>query len=255
VDHFWLLDEFPAAAKQMIVPDGGLELILNCGGPQRVHDRADTRRFESHRDAWISGLRLAPIAIGTPGPMSIIGVRFKVFGAYRFLPIPLHEIANRVIDATCVLGNSVLALRDRIACAATPTEKFAHFEAFLLERQARPVRAERALADVVRRLSHERCEGRVGALADGLALGPKQLRRLFQANVGISPKSVFRVFRFQRLLAHLETAARPDWAGLANRFGFFDQSHLVKEFRAFTDSGPTEYLSRRGPYLNYLTVS
>lgn len=254
VEHFWLLHNFPAPAKQMILPDGGFEIILNCGVPQRLHHRLDTQRFELHRDGWISGLRHEPIVIGTPGPMSILGVRFKMLGAYRFLRVPLHELTDRVIDASLVFGSTVLKLRDHIACAPTPQQRFRLFEEFLLQRLSAPVRTEVLIEGAVNRLSQELFEGRVGELVDEMAIGSKHLRRLFRDHVGISPKSVFRIHRFQRVIGYLEKAPRADWAALAARFGFHDQAHLVKEFRVFTDSPPTQYLLRRGPYLNYLTV-
>lgn len=255
VDHFWILHEFPAAEKEMIVPDGGVELILNCGIPQRLYDRFDTRRFDVFRDCWVSGLRRSPIVVGTPGPMSIIGVRFKLFGGYRFLGVPMHEITDQVIDATGILGNSIMRLRDRIACAPTPAERFSLFEDYLVRSMGEPTRDEPLLNHVVQRISQEHFAGRIAGVEQELGVSDKQVRRLFRDYIGLSPKSVYRICRFQRTLTHLEGAATIDWALIAARFGYFDQSHMIKEFNTLTDSSPAEYLSRRGPYLNYLATT
>ncbi|MFN0016862.1 MAG: DUF6597 domain-containing transcriptional factor [Pirellulaceae bacterium] len=252
VDHFWLVQDYPMARIEKLLPDGGLELILNLGEPQFLHELRDPSRFRTFRESWISGQRSAAILIGSPHLSNLIGVRFKLFGAFPILHLPLHEITDRVIDADTVCGPAVHRLKDRIAAAATPADKFALLEAFLLARLKGPVRHERLISCAVQSLAMAGGEERIEQLALRAGLSGKQLRRLFQSMVGLSPKALSRVCRLQRVLQRIEHVEVPHWSRLAQECGFFDQAHFIKEFKSFTDLTPSEYLLERGPFLNYL---
>jgi AraC-like DNA-binding protein len=44
--------------------------------------------------------------------------------------------------------------------------------------------------------------------------------------------------RFQCLLEHIETGARPDWLRLAMELGYADQAHLIRDFSRFSGLRP-----------------
>lgn len=71
----------------------------------------------------------------------------------------MHEIADRVIDATGILGNSLLGWRDRIACATYLTEKFALFEHYLLGSMVEPRHSTPLLAQFVKRMTNRNNSG------------------------------------------------------------------------------------------------
>ena len=64
-----------------------------------------------------------------------------------------------------------------------------------------------------------------------VGLSPRQLRRRFQVAVGLSPKAYARVVRLHRAMALARETAEPDWAAVAVRSGFYDQPHMLAEFR------------------------
>ena len=88
---------------------------------------------------------------------------------------------------------------------------------------------------------------RVSDLARRTELSPKRLIRLFAAETGLTPKLFLRIVRFERLLADVYDNRAVDWASTAAEHGYFDQSHLIRDFRDFAGLAPTEYLARRGP--------
>ena len=76
----------------------------------------------------------------------------------------------------------------------------------------------------------------------------RHLGNLFQSQVGLSPKSLARIHRFRGALDLLNRAdGEVPWAALAERCGFYDQSHLINEFRRFTGLSPTELTRRARP--------
>jgi methylphosphotriester-DNA--protein-cysteine methyltransferase len=63
--------------------------------------------------------------------------------------------------------------------------------------------------------------------------------------IGITPKMLARIYRFQRLLSAMNPRQPVDWAALAHRLSYYDQSHFNKDLKAFTGLTPTAYLRRR----------
>jgi AraC-like DNA-binding protein len=95
---------------------------------------------------------------------------------------------------------------------------------------------------------------RIGRMAGEIGLSHKHLLREFDRCVGLTPKMFSRVCAFQRAIAWIGHRTAVDWADTAVASGYYDQAHFIHEFRAFSGMTPSRYLSRRGPYLNYLTV-
>lgn len=79
----------------------------------------------------------------------------------------------------------------------------------------------------------------VETLADTLSVSRQHLALQFRQQVGITPKLFARICRFRRALALLRDPARDgDLAALAADCGYFDQSHLIRDFRDFADGTP-----------------
>jgi AraC-like DNA-binding protein len=89
-----------------------------------------------------------------------------------------------------------------------------------------------------------------------LGLSNRHLIEQFREVVGLTPKTLSRVGRFH---AVVRTAAEIppselSWSGLAARYGFADQSHLVREFRTFAGVTPTEFIARRSAEFQHVVV-
>ena len=95
----------------------------------------------------------------------------------------------------------------------------------------------------------ERTDGaaRVGALAEKTGRSRKQLLMGFRTHVGLGPKTVARIMRFNRVVAALRRAPQPSLARLAADCGYFDQAHLNRDFREFAGTTPVEFARRVMP--------
>jgi transcriptional regulator GlxA family with amidase domain len=90
---------------------------------------------------------------------------------------------------------------------------------------------------------------RVRDVARRVGLSQRRFIQVFAAEVGLTPKLYARVKRFQRARALVRGTAPPDWAQLAVECGYFDQAHLIRDFRAFAGLTPEEYLRHRSEYV------
>lgn len=76
----------------------------------------------------------------------------------------------------------------------------------------------------------------------------------FARGVGMTPKLFCRVWRFQRVLRAVHHRDAVDWTEVALACGYFDQPHLIHDFREFSGLSPTEYLAARTEHLNHVPM-
>ena len=93
----------------------------------------------------------------------------------------------------------------------------------------------------------EACWGTVPvrALTDGAGVSSNHLAAQFTSHVGVTPKRLARIYRFARLILSVDASHPVGWSELAQAVGYFDQAHLINEFKDFTGHTPTAYLALR----------
>lgn len=84
-----------------------------------------------------------------------------------------------------------------------------------------------------------------GVIASDLEVSPRHLLRVFRSELGFSPNHFKRNLRFLEALYRGDQAARPDWAGIACDAGYFDQSHMIRDFKALSGQTPKQVFSER----------
>ena len=80
------------------------------------------------------------------------------------------------------------------------------------------------------------------AVASGLGVSERHLRRVFHETVGVSPKAFAKLTRFHRALRAARDDAHAGWASIAAAAGYYDQAHLIAEFRAIAGATPRALL-------------
>ncbi|MGH7357899.1 MAG: helix-turn-helix domain-containing protein, partial [Candidatus Rokuibacteriota bacterium] len=166
-------------------------------------------------------------------------INLTPLGARRFLGLPMHELVDRVVPLADVLGPSALRLEEQLADARGPDARLALVESFLTARigAAEPVRPDVAYA--WSRLEQTGGRVRIGALAAELGCSRKHLGVQFRDHIGLLPKAVARLLRFNRALSLVERGL--DGAEIAHGCGYSDQAHFVKEFHRFSGSTPAAF--------------
>jgi AraC-like DNA-binding protein len=199
-------------------------------------------------------------------------VRFTPIGAHLFLGLPMHLIANEALDLDLIDPALARILVSRIGVARSWTDRFAAMESLLAERIAE-AEIPFSLSSAWRRLVAT--DGRIalGSLASELDCSHRALIANFRTCVGFPPKTIARLLRFNRAVRSLdglsrtranESVSKPyieteqaedrlvgpiQWADLAADCGYFDQAHLIRDFREFAGSTPAAFL-RHVSYLS-----
>jgi AraC-like DNA-binding protein len=153
------------------------------------------------------------------------------------MAIPTVDVAATIVPLDAVWGRAATELVERLAEAPSRASRAAIVERTIVER-VRGVseacmlpRAWAAVDDLE--------VARVSTVAERVGVSERHLRRMFQNAVGLSPKAYLRVRRLRRALAHARKSAAQSWTRIAVDAGYFDQAHMVAEFRDLTGCSPT----------------
>lgn len=229
---------------ERIVPDGNPELIVHYGHP--FSEITAEHGKQTQPRAFLMGQMTRPLALDpTKGAPGIMGVRFHPAGVRAMIGASMDEFTNRHLKMADVAPGETESLVDQIATAANAAERAAILQDFVAGRAACHARFQDG--DVARwtaRLAQARGRLSVAGLAREVDLSSRQLERRFAAQVGIAPRQYANVIRFRSVFDLLTGAIRPDWATLAAGAGYFDQSHMIRDFQRFLGCSPTAFLTQ-----------
>ena len=224
------------APFEPVLPDGCVELIVHLGDPFAIEHEG---RRELQPRALLAGPGTAPVRLAPTGRVDVIGVRLEAGVAAKFIDVPVRELVNRVPELAAVAGEFARGLGEELFAPGRP-ERWSDVLERRLLRAVEHAGATRADA-LEHAVAHARASGgraSVAELARAVGLSTRQLERAFRECVGLGPKTFARLVRFQRALALLRRP-RSNLAAIAARCGYFDQAHLVRDFRQFAHTSPS----------------
>lgn len=244
IENLWAYHGFEAPRlRERILPSGTFELVFNLHDDEiRIYKGTHPDECVRLSGAIASGPYTGFFVTDTALEASVVGVHFKPGGAFRFLGIAAHELADRHINLQMILGRAATEIRERLCEAASPM-RLRVLEKLLLSRFVYPVEHHAAVALALAALDDSAFQ-KTRDLAREAGLSERRFIDLFRFQVGLKPKLFNRICRFQRVLTAVHRTIALDWALIAADHGYFDQSHLIRDFVAFSGCTPTDYVRR-----------
>jgi AraC-like DNA-binding protein len=219
------------------VPFPGVPLILNLDTPWEIED---PEKPPERRDSFVAGMHAAPTIVHAASSWSCIELRFTPLGAHRLLGLPMHELANRSVGLEDLLPGAG-QLSTRLRDARSWMERFDLVETFLVRRLADSMPPSPGVEWSWHRLRRTGGRASITELAAELGWSHRRLIARFREQVGLAPKTVARVLRFDRAVAALGSSTPRGLAEIAFDCGYFDQAHLNREFRELAGTTPTAF--------------
>ncbi len=228
------------------LPSGCVVLIVNLGEPIDVgFEAAGGSTDQPH--GFFAGLHDSPAVVTTSGEQRGMEIDLTPLGAHALLGIPMHELARRVVELEDLLGPHGRGLRERLGSARSSGERFAALDRFLLglgETRAAP---KPSVAYALDRLQRSRGTVPVGSLAEDLGCSRRHLIAGFREQVGVPPKLMARILRFEHAVEVADRASRLDWSEVSHHCGYHDQSHMIRDFHRFAGVTPGRFAELRLP--------
>jgi AraC-like DNA-binding protein len=165
--------------------------------------------------------------------------RLHLGASEAVLGVPAAAIVDRIVPLEDLWGDAATErLRDRLAVARDTAHAAAILESSIAERLACATGLHRSRAQLALDAADRLASASVSAVAVDLGVSERHLRRVFLETVGVSPKAFARLTRFQRALRAAREDAGASWAGIAAAAGYYDQAHLIAEFRTIAGVTP-----------------
>jgi AraC-like DNA-binding protein len=258
VDNFWFFDDYvPPFLKECILPSGTIEMVINLRDDElRIYDPLQPERFRRFSGALVSGAYSRFFVIDTLQEASIMGAHFRPGGAFPFLGAQAGEVADLHVNLQDLWGPAAKELRERLCVLATPELRFRLLEEALTAHLFCSLEHHGAVKFSLDLFARADAGLTVREVAERVGLSQRRLIEVFTAQVGMTPKLFTRVQRFQRARALIHHIDEPDWPQLAVDCGYFDQSHLIRDFRAFAGLSPTSYFrQQRSIRVNHIPLA
>jgi AraC-like DNA-binding protein len=242
VDHFWLIEGGQTPRLEKILPCGTSELVVNLKNNEiHIHDADQPERYQRFSGAVFCGTYSRSFVCNALQHEAMMGVHFRPGGAFPFLGTEASELTNAHANLADLWGRSGLKLRERLCTAPTSQRLFQIMEDALRDRLHNHSSCERQMKIALKMFAMGGTRASVRDVSQELGFSQRRFIQMFNSQVGLTPKVFCRIQRFQRARVLAEKLETPHWAELAVACGYFDQSHLIKDFQEFAGSTPRMY--------------
>jgi AraC-like DNA-binding protein len=196
--------------------------------------------FEKGRSA-VCGISTSKFSRVLEGQSHVFGIKFTPAGLHPFLRSSVSALTDSGTSVESVFGKDVSELESLVVSSGDEEQRIAAANAFLLSLAPEADETVAQVNQLVSRILNEPEIRTVDDLAKRSGISKRTLQRLFNEYVGINPKWVIRRYRLHELVERLKSGERLDLSQLALELGYFDQAHLINDFRSIAGYSPTQY--------------
>jgi AraC-like DNA-binding protein len=243
LECFWTLESDTSTLPvqtERILPDGCVELILNFGECFSQHELH--RQFVQPQH-FLVGQMTGPILISPTGVVELVGIRFHPAGTVPFVRTPMHEITDQVTELSGISPHLERQLLSASIGLKTLHERVMAIESVLIDNLIKSKHESWTLSLAAKVIG---CRGLISVdqLAQDAGISARQLERRFLNEVGLGPKLLSRIMRFQYVFRAVESCDG-SWAPVAVECGYYDQAHLIRDFNQFAHQTPAVLFSQQ----------
>jgi AraC-like DNA-binding protein len=239
VERYWLLEGVVSGTADAIIPDGRVELIFHYGAPFWRHDAAG--RVSKQPVSLLVGQMMEPVLLAPQGIAGVAAIRLRPAAARSLLGFPLQDVSGRFVDLELIFP-SLPSLCARLAEVSDDAARIRTLEQWLSQRTRRSPRPQ--VEAIVGAIIRSGGQAPVDVLAARSGTSLRQLERHFRNDVGLTPKALSRIVRLQSALRLVRQGRSLSEVALA--CGFYDQSHMTRDFREIAAMSPAAWQHHSG---------
>ena len=228
-------DHYP---KEKILPDGIVEIIFHFKGTFFIHD-CKGKKMKQPKGFAVSQMRNF-IEIESNEASGFVSVRFYPWGAHHFFNYPIGNFIDSTIDIKKLWEDDYQLILKNIKTVSND-QKVTIIQEYLSDCLIKYKKNCNIIDDAIKLIRKTKGKHSIEQICNKSNLTYKQLERKFLVTIGTTPKIFSRTTRFLHLCHHLKKYEDKNMAQLTYELGYYDQAHIIKDFRAFTGLTPKEY--------------
>jgi AraC-like DNA-binding protein len=217
-----------------ILPDGCVDILFSFG------DASAANGLQSFLPN-IVGTTTTFIEVIYTGKVQMFGIRFKPAGITAFTRVPIDEFTNQRVDMTLVDSVFDEQFYDTLPEKKSIKEILQQVDTYLLNKLSYLFLPDKQMLRAVDLIEQAQGQLLLADVASRVCLGQRHFERKFKSTVGISPKTFSKIVKFKNALRNLKTHPHESLFSIAIDCGYYDQTHLIKDFKALTGDVPTNF--------------
>ncbi len=237
-------EQLPSPTLRRELPRPMAVVVISFGAPFVLTYEHPQDAYAVTRGSFVAGLHDTTAMNRSTGLSHCLQLDLTPLGARLLFGVPMAELGNRIVGLDELLGAAGGRLEQQLQGLPDWPARFALVADLLRRRRAETGGPSPDMQWAWRQLLA--CHGNlpIAALTDGLAISRRHLVRRFRDELGLPPKTLARMLRFNHALDAL-TAGQRDLAEVALSAGYYDQAHFNRDFRTFAGQSPGAWLAGR----------
>jgi AraC-like DNA-binding protein len=243
IQQYWIMESSGIEEKvtERVIPTGNVQLMFHYGNPFCANNALKEENQQPR--SLVSGLTTHFFDASTQGKTGVLAVVFHPLGACNFFRFSMSELEDLTLNLDDVFHNEMAEIEEQLFLANSNHTRVQIIESFLMKKIGlRPAHDLALMQKAFREINNHRAQISTAELSSLLAMTPRNLERKFAALVGKSPKQFIRLTRFQHIVNDLRKCNQTNLTDFAFRFGYFDQSHFIRDFKELSGYTPGEFI-------------
>jgi AraC-like DNA-binding protein len=241
-DYYGFTEHTGRRTRRREGPGPEIVVVISFGNEWRIGNALEPARPLTRLDSFVGGLRDSSVVTEHDGWSAGMQINLAPSAAHMLFGLPMRDLAEQNVPLDALLSGADLLVEQLHEATSWP-ERFAILDQDLAARVAGAPEPTPGVAWAWRELERTRGRATVAALCEELGWSRRRLAARFAEEIGLGPKAVARLFRFHHALELVSGDPAPSWAKTAFAAGYYDQSHLINEFRAITGITPRQYVT------------
>lgn len=234
--------------------DGNTGMVFALCGQLKIQNN---NNWQALPDAFVYGQVEHYHDIFAEAETELLIVVFQPYGYFSLSGMPAEELRSRIIDAYSIFGSTVGSMADALQSTGSYQESISVIESFFTSLCNDQRAGANQLKPIVNTIIQTKGQLTVNKIIGLTGYSERQLERLFQQAIGTSPNRYLQIVRLHHFLSLIRSGSRTESFTIAGlESGYYDQPHLIRNFKKMTGLTPTQYLSAAGTLaVNLVTVN
>lgn len=223
-------------AVEPVIARLGVMLEFQFLDPYRIPSYRDETENPCSPVTVIGPITHRRVRIVVRGEVEALAVIFEPIGFYRLFGIPVWRLAEIGTEGQAVLGPAISRVHEELGNSRTFNDRTAILNRFFLSSARR------------RHIDTDASGYNRSVLATSreFALSSRQLERRLLECIGVAPKTIMRMARFKAAL-RMRATQTTSWTQIAHATGYYDQMHMIRDFRIFAGDSPGRSFAEIAP--------
>jgi len=227
--------ELQKSVQHRVIPDGCVDVVFDLNAPSYT------------KAASVVGTMTRPIFAELKKRVDYMAIRFLPGAAFRFLDNPMSDFTDQIVPLEAVSGKEGHNLAEHLISRNHVEDKIVLLENYLTKLLDANCRRDAVAEAAVHCILANKGNIRISELARMSGSSERELRRKFDRCVGVTPKVLCRIIRFQHVLQTLRRGSGHNLLSAALDSGYYDQSHFIHEFNSCYGLSPSEFVEIKNP--------